>query len=378
MPERIPPIARVRLARSIPRLVAVPLIVGLAGAAAIGAGYVEGGPVGIGLAVAGSLLLVLAIGGVVVPLSVRLEVEDAAIRVSWFGGERLYELAPGSVTRVALRGPNASRLRPSFGALGWALGAARLRDEEAIEVVRLARTRTAILVPTARGRLAIAAASESELLAALARAAHVRQRLEELARQAPPVEEAVADDGPAEAAPAPMTGIERALLEERMAQEGWTADVIAATSAAEAAAAPAWTISPPERHGEAAAAASVIPTPAEAGAKPAPAGATALPEEPPVPRAGGRRFLPDPGTALLVVAPLATVGVVWGLAAVLGRLPASATDEGRLVWLGLVLAGPATSIGVIVARAWWPRLMGVVVSVGMASLLLMVRGFIGG
>ncbi|MGH2429597.1 MAG: hypothetical protein ACRDGV_12110, partial [Candidatus Limnocylindria bacterium] len=188
MPDRPPPIARVRLARSIPRLVAAPIVIALAGLAALGAAYLVGGVPGIGLAVAGGLVVVLALAGLVVLLTVRLDVEEAAIRVRWMGGERVYVLVQGPVTRVALRGPNASSLRPSFGGLGWAFGRARLRDEERIDVVLLSRARTAILVPTQRGRLAIAAASESDLLGALSRAARARQRLHDRAWQGPPVQ----------------------------------------------------------------------------------------------------------------------------------------------------------------------------------------------
>ena len=93
-------------------------------------------------------------------LSVRLDVEESAVHVSWIGGGRIYVLSPGPVTRVRLRGPNASRLRVRSGAFGWGLGRAVLRGEEPIQIVRLARTATAILVPTDRGRLAIAPASD--------------------------------------------------------------------------------------------------------------------------------------------------------------------------------------------------------------------------
>ena len=73
-----------------------------------------------------------------------------------------------------------SAIRTRFGFLGWAYGRAILRGEEPISIVRLAPTPTVILVPTDHGRLAIAAASEPELLEALGAAARVQQRLDEV------------------------------------------------------------------------------------------------------------------------------------------------------------------------------------------------------
>src|SRR5688500_8830576 len=131
MPHRIPPIARIRLARSLPRLLAAPLLVGIAGAAAIGAGLtVVAGIAGIALAVLGGLLVIGSIGAAAVLLSVRLDVEESAVGVSWLGGERIYPLSPGPVARVRLRGASASRLRARTGALGGARRRARLRAGE--------------------------------------------------------------------------------------------------------------------------------------------------------------------------------------------------------------------------------------------------------
>ena len=129
-------------------------------------------------------------------------------------------LVRGPVTRVALEGDEAARLRPRFGAMGWAVGHARLRGDEEIDVVRLAPTASMILVPTDRGRLGIAPASEAHLLSALAAAARIQQRLDEVAERArafmdlPPVGGAeVAPVAPQPAAPPDgrrmLTGIER-------------------------------------------------------------------------------------------------------------------------------------------------------------------------
>jgi hypothetical protein len=78
-----------------------------------------------------------------------------------------------------------------------------------------------------------------------------------------------------------------------------------------------------------------------------------------------------------VLLPLVGAGAVWGVATAQGRLPDPATDIGRLTSLGLVLAGPATSVGAIMARAWWPRLVGVVVTSGLASAVFVGRAILG-
>lgn len=191
MPRRTSPIARIPLARSRVASLAVPVVVAAAGVAALVGAIVAGGFAALGLAIVGAPLIALAIFGAAALTSVRLEVYEAEMRLSWLGGERVYRLVRGSVTRVALRGPRASSLRPGLGALGWAFGPARLRDSERIEVIRLRRTPSVILVPTDRGRLAVAPASEEQLLAALTRAARARQRQEALA--APPAEARVTD-----------------------------------------------------------------------------------------------------------------------------------------------------------------------------------------
>ena len=79
---------------------------------------------------AGLVVAALSLYLAVMLLSVRLDVEVATLRLRWMGGERRYTLVRGAVTRVPLHGPEAARLRPRFGALGWGLGKARLRGDE--------------------------------------------------------------------------------------------------------------------------------------------------------------------------------------------------------------------------------------------------------
>jgi hypothetical protein len=368
MRHRVPPIARVRLARSLPRLLAWPALVAATGAMAIASwflGSFGSGAGGIVFAIVGVALVAVGLVSAVLLLTIRLEVQESAVRLSWIGGERIYPLVRGPVTRVRLRGPDASKLRSRVGFFGWAVGSARLRDEEEIQVVRLARTATAILVPTERGRLAIAPANEDALLDALSRAARARQRLDELttASPAPQLGERE-DEQPAEPQPRPadvvavevqpkaLTGIERALLERRLAEEREEA---AAALAAEAA-----------RAGDEAGSSTFDGL--QSGESPAGS---------PSPR---RRRLtlrrPRPSAAFILL-PLIGAGTAWGLGLLTDSYPEPGTDLGRLTALALVLAGPATSIGAIMARAWWPRLVGLVVAGGLCASAFIARALIG-
>lgn len=395
MPPRVPPIARIRLARSLPRVLALPTVLAVVGLAAALAGFVLlPWPTSIGTAFAGALLVLAAIGWTARLLSIRLDVEEAAVRVHWLGGERLHVLAPGPVTRVRLRGDRASSLRSRSRWRGYDLGTARLRDNETIQIVRLAPTPTAILVPTEGGRLAVAAASEEELLDALARAARARERLAEVAEAAPPVEvpqptepeprrepEPRPEAAPIEVPqpePRALTGIERAMLEERLAREREAAETAAEAERIAAAQAFESAQMPPA-------------TDAPALPGPRPAEAAALDRETRAREVGERRRLgwlrrpegrlrlgrPKPSAAFVVL-PLVGAGAVWLFALTTDRLPEPGSDLGRLTALALVLAGPATSVGAIMARAWWPRLVGVVVSGGLVASVFIARALIPG
>jgi hypothetical protein len=367
MPEQTIAIAPVRLARSRLRQALPSVLLLAAAAAAAVAGWVSGGPLGLALASASAVLGIIAVALVVVLMTVRMEVEVATLRLRWLGGERRYTLARGPVTRIAARGPGAVRIRSRIGAFGWALGPATLRDTEQIEIVRLAPVRSLILVPTDRGRLAIAAASEAELIDALSVAARVQQRLDDATgylRTHP-------DPGPrAPAAPTPpapaaasagggfLTGIERTKLEERLAAER-----AAALAAAEA---------------ERAAAMAMVP-PAEA----APGAPDAAPARDDVTigrrtdRAAwrgvgrsARRALPFVPAALPAIAGV----LLWSAATVLGRMPT--TDlalRPLLLALGL---GAGGAVGVLAARTWYPRLAGLVSATAVVALLLVGRALL--
>lgn len=345
MEDPTAPIARILLARSLPRLLAVPLMVALAGAAAIAAGLLTAaGTTSIALIALGAVVVVGGIAGAVVLLSVRFEVEESAVALVWIGGRRVYALAAGPVTRVRLRGRSASKLRPRSGALGWGIGRARLRDEEEIDLIRLAATRTAILIPTEHRRLAVAPDRDDELLDALAKAARARQRTE-AATEAAAAEPEV--DPSADVVPSSLTGIERALLEERLARERDEAEAVRRAEVAAAGAVPAETV--PE----------VTTEPVSQRSRPA---------------LGMLR----PATGwTFVLLPTAAAAATWWAGRTFGVLPESGSDLARLTLLALVLAGPATSVGAVMALAWWPRLVGVVVGGGLIASAFIGRALIG-
>ena len=373
MSDGVPPIARIRLARSAWRTLALPFLLLAGGGAAVAAGIlVAGGLVGLVVAGLGGLLVLVAVLWAMVVLSIHLDVEESAVRVAWLGGGRTYVLTPGPVTRVRFKGDNASRLRRGIGARLFGIGGARLRDEEGIEIVRLAPTATAILVPTERGRLAIAPISDQDLIEALSRAARARRRLDELADAAPAVEppptapeaapapEPEAVRAEPDEAPTTLTGIERAQLEQRLADQR-EADLAAQAAAAAEA----------ER-----AAASLAVAPAAPAEEPEVISRRRRREAPPrVGRRGQRR--PRPG-AVLVLLPLLGAGIAWGAGLAMGRIPESGTDLARITSLALVLAGPGTSLGAVMALAFWPRIVGVVVAGGLAASVFVGRALIGG
>jgi len=426
------PIAPIPLARSHRRLLVVPLTLVAAGSAAVGGGVVLGDAMGIGLVAAGLVVVALSLYLAVMLVSVRLYVEVATLRLRWLGGERRYTLVRGPVTRVALRGREAARLRPRFGALGWGLFRARLRRNETIELIRLARTATMILVPTDHGRVGVAPASEQQLLGALAAAARIQQRLDEVAERArafvvpEPSERAPLPITPpepveAEAMPAAaphlqrvLTGIERTLIEERLAIDRATAlraaeeERQAASDAARMAAfLPAETAAPPQATparqcrrwrrppwltvGGARAASAATTSAAAAMPQPAAAAAAAGDTATPLPRAARRprvarqpravpRPFPVPAERLaaygMAVVPAVAAGIVWAAAAIGGRLDMP-VEELRPVAVALLATGPVGALAGLIAHTWFPRLLGLVAVTSLTALALLGRVLLG-
>ncbi|MBA2264727.1 MAG: hypothetical protein H0W10_08700 [Chloroflexi bacterium] len=82
--------------------------------------------------------------------------------------------------------------------------------------------------------------------------------------------------------------------------------------------------------------------------------------------------------AAFVLLPLLGAGAAWGVGIAAGHMPEAGTDLARITSLALVLAGPATSVGALLALAWWPRIVGVVVAGGLAASVFIGRALIGG
>jgi len=240
MAEATTQITSVRLARDRARLFVAPVVFVLVAAAAVFGGLQLRGPGGISLIAVGGLAVLAAAYVVALVSSYRLLVEPGVLRLVWLGGERRYRLVRGPVTRVPVRGENAAALAPRFGAFGWSVGPAMLRGDEPIELIRLSNRPPLIVAPTDRGRLAIAAAVERDLLAAMTHAVRLQERLDEVAsRRAAPAapEPEVAPRPAAPPAPRVLTGIERTLIEQRLAAERAAAMAAAEAERAGAAAA---------------------------------------------------------------------------------------------------------------------------------------------
>lgn len=477
MSEHTIAIAPIPLSRANGRLLVAPLLLLVAGVAAVAAGVSVGGLIGIGLVAAGLVVAALSLYLGAMLLTVRLDVEVATLRLRWLGGERRYTLVRGPVTRVTLQGSEAARLRPGFGALGWAVGRARLRGHETIDIVRLAPTASMILVPTDRGRLGIAPASEQHLLMALSAAARIQQRLDEVAERArafmdlPQVEPAAAAAPPPAAPPLEarrmLTGIERQLLEERLAAEraaaleraeaerqaglaaaeaaalvppvvdvvpavpparerrplwhrpAWLArrravapaaeDIAAATApivAAEAVpAAPPIAAPEPAPYVEPAVEPTIEPVPywipetpepvaeapepepvaVAAAAEPVAIGAEAMPAvaepvaEPVVETRKEPRLKVRDGQWLafgLALTPVIGAGAIWLIASSRGELALS-VEELRPIALALLAIGPVGALAALAARAWYPRLQGLVTLTALTGLVLVGRVLLG-
>jgi hypothetical protein len=390
MAERTISIAQVALARDLSVVLRAPAVLAALGLGAVLGGLLLGGSAALALFAAAAILAVAAVLVAAIPLSAHVDVEVGGLRVRWFGGSRRFHLVRGSVTRVPVRADGTRLVRPRIPLLGWWLGRATLRGDETIWLLRLAASPTLILVPTEAGRLAIAPAAEGELLDALAAAARVQQRLDEVSGrvqaalptasepEAPPERR----EAPAEAAPAQhfLTGIERARLEERLAAA--RAEALLAAEAERRAA------------GEEASAAGSSMAPAAIAAAAQAARRAEWEEEerePPMtaPSAARRRiaatwtrpaWATDGRLFVLVticwaLVPLALSGVAWLVGA--GDVLRDDSSAARLTSLTLTLAGPATALAILAARRWWPRMTGIVTVTGVLAAVLIVRGVIG-
>jgi len=369
-------VGEIRLQRDSLRLLGLPVLVIAGGAAGAASAVLISGPLGIAVAAAG---LLVAIGGIYLAawhMSFRLIVEAGGLEIRWLGGRRRYRLVRGQLTRVVLRGEGAAALRPRLGVLGMGLGPALLRGEEHIQLLRLASPDSMILVPTDHGRLALTAIVEQELLEALTAAVRRQQEIAAAAARTAamaPAPAAVAADREPAAGAGPsrmLTGIERALLEERLAAERAAARAAAEAERQEAAKAGAAPSLPARGAGVTAVAAdetSVSAARRRTRTQWQRPGWLALP---PV-LARSPRVL----AAIPVFVPLLVAGAAWVVADAAGRLTGP-SPEARYLLMALALSGPLAALAVFVTRTWQPRLAGLVSWSAIAAQILVVRALI--
>lgn len=253
------PLARVALARDPRRMLAAPALLVLLGAGTAAVGPIVGGALLFGLAAVGGALIAIGLWLAIRILSLRLVVEPDYLHLKGVGTDRRYHLIRGDMNRLATTGPRKVNLRVRLGSLGWAVGRTALAAGESVEVIRLAATPSVILVPTERGRVAVAVASEADFVDALRAAANTRAERRISAAGAPmatlpPAGQPIPAAQPAPALqpapafppapalrgpptfepmpapqpppaferptqPRPLTGIERMWLEDRLARE---------------------------------------------------------------------------------------------------------------------------------------------------------------
>ena len=420
-----PGVTPVPLARDLPRLLLLPMLVGLLGVFSVGLGPVAVPESTRLLAIAaGAVLVVTAMLGAAALMSVRLDVLPAGqVRLSWLAGSVIFRLVPGPVTRVPLPARGRQPIRGRFRAFGLTLGRGALHDSEPATVVKLARATSLIAIPTDRGRLAVAPADERALIAALTASARLQQAAAVPPAVGAPPPPAVqpttaarwplsaADAGrpplsvshqpqvaasppawadsagssaptaPVESAPPTprvLSGIERHRLEmERAARAA--AEAAAAADAARRADDERSAVArraEEERAAAEAAAGRRVPVPSPGGLLATAGGLAQV-------RAwifAPRRLIRLPaarGALPLSLAPTAVAGVAAALFLLPGiAILTSAAETGRLA-LGLLLAGPLSTVGSLLARYGWPRLAGLVAVSGLFALVLLIRAALG-
>lgn len=364
------PLARVALARNLPRMLALPALLVLAGAGVGGLGVllISGTP-GVAITALGVVAAAIGVWLAVRILSLHLAVEVDYLHLTGIGTDRRYHLAPGPLSRLATGGPSGTTLRTGIGGLARGVGSAALSATEQLEVIRLGATPSVILVPTERGRLAVAVSAEADFIESLMAAG--RKRAE---TPAPPPPAATPPMTAATDLPVarPLTGIERMQLEERLAVD--RREALTAARAEHAAAGFSATAA-----ALAAAGATVAAmTPAAAAALPAslaPAPRVTPLRRPArlVPRGVARPTVTP--SLLLVVAPLLGVVAIWALAVLTGTPPAPSGLDPLLT--AILLCGPIAAVAIWQAQGRWPRLAGLTSVATLVAIVLVTRAVLG-
>ena len=407
-------VAEIALARNPVRVLAVPALLVLVGLAMAGGGLVFVGQaagvamaaLGVIIATAGALLAARA-------MTVQLFVEVDYLHLKALGLDRRYHLAPGQLSRLATTGPRRVKLAALPGTPRLTSRTA-LPAGEQVEVIRFGETPSVVLVPTERGRVAVAAKSESELVEALMVASHTRAMRPAVAPAPAPAIPAAAPSIPVPAAVAtvvaapappvlpepaaaamtpapparPLTGIERMWMEERLVQERRAAltgareeQAAASMSAATAALSPARVSPVPLPSPVAAAVAVAMPQTAPAPAPRIAATTVAIPKvarprrrpaRPQARRVAAPALTPN---LLVLAAPLLGALAIWIASVVVGQ--PSQTPGLDPLGAALLLSGPVAVLAIWMAQSRWPRLAGLSSAAALVALLLVGRALIG-
>ncbi len=407
-------VAEIALARNPVRVLAVPALLVLVGLAMAGGGLVFVGQaagvamaaLGVIIATAGALLAARA-------MTVQLFVEVDYLHLKALGLDRRYHLAPGQLSRLATTGPRRVKLAALPGTPRLTSRTA-LPAGEQVEVIRFGETPSVVLVPTERGRVAVAAKSESELVEALMVASHTRAMRPAVAPAPAPAIPSAAPSIPVPAAVAtvvaapappvlpepaaaamtpapparPLTGIERMWMEERLVQERRAAltgareeQAAASMSAATAALSPARVSPVPLPSPVAAAVAVAMPQTAPAPAPRIAATTVAIPKvarprrrpaRPQARRVAAPALTPN---LLVLAAPLLGALAIWIASVVVGQ--PSQTPGLDPLGAALLLSGPVAVLAIWMAQSRWPRLAGLSSAAALVALLLVGRALIG-
>jgi hypothetical protein len=160
----------IRLQRSPVRLFVLVAARAAIGVAALVTAIPEPGTLGTALSFAGVIVLGYAALLGLDFVTMRLQAVPGQLRVRSLFVSRRYQLAKGDVRRLRLPPGWRFPVGAAFRGLGVRIGPGQLEGEKLVGVIALARPASLLMVPTTDGRLAIAVASEKQLLDALMRA----------------------------------------------------------------------------------------------------------------------------------------------------------------------------------------------------------------
>jgi hypothetical protein len=149
------------------RLLALVAVRAAAGGLGLWTGSLTPGLLGVLAQGAGAVVLLYALFLAIWLTTLRVSVRPRSIEVGWLLRRHAYELARGPITRLrpARRGPG--RLLAPFNSMGLQLGPSRLAGRERLTVIHLAHDAPLLALPTQEGRLAVAPAHETQMVAAL-------------------------------------------------------------------------------------------------------------------------------------------------------------------------------------------------------------------